>query len=165
MSSLAKINTLNRESFIALLGGIFEHSPWVAAGAYSAGPFGDRDQLHRAMCGVVAAASHEEQLGLIRAHPDLVGRATLTRDSRAEQSDAGLMELSVGEIATFSEYNRRYKERFGFPFVICARLHKKEAILAAFPVRLCHSPQEEHRQALEEIYKIAGIRLQMLVGQ
>ena len=105
---------------------------------------------------------------LIRAHPDLVGRAalagTLTSASAAEQSGAGLDRLNEEEIAAFQNFNQRYREKFGFPFIICARLNKKETILAAFPKRLQHSQDEEIRAALEEIYKIANLRLRDIVS-
>jgi OHCU decarboxylase len=117
------------------------------------------------MCEVVRAASADEHLTLIRAHPDLVGRVVLTAESQGEQSAAGLTELSPGEVARFDRYNREYQARFGFPFVICARLNKKEAILAAFPVRLQNSAEDERATALEEIFKIAQLRLADLIHE
>ena len=109
------------------------------------------------------------EMALIRAHPDLVGRAalagTLTQASTSEQAGAGLHRLTPEEIATFQKYNSEYREKFGFPFVICARLNKKAAILEAFPRRLKNSMQEEMRAALEEIYKIAYFRLQDIFTQ
>jgi OHCU decarboxylase len=119
--------------------------------------------LHRALCGIVSTASEEEKLALIRAHPDLVGRAVLTRESQDEQTRAGLLDLSDDEVRIFQRYNEEYRERFGFPFVICARLNKKEAILRAFPQRLEHSREKEIETALEEIYKIAELRLRDLI--
>jgi OHCU decarboxylase len=105
---------------------------------------------------------------LIQAHPDLVGRAalagTLTPQSNVEQVSAGLHELTPDEIATFQRFNQAYRDRFGFPFIICARLNKKEAILAAFPKRLAHSREQEIETALEEIFKIARLRLEDLVA-
>jgi 2-oxo-4-hydroxy-4-carboxy-5-ureidoimidazoline decarboxylase len=115
------------------------------------------------MCAVVARATEDEKLALIRAHPDLVGRAVLTSESHGEQASAGLGALTAEEVALFERYNREYRERFGFPFVICARLNKKEAILRTFPERLEHSREKEIATALEEIYKIAELRLRDLV--
>ena len=113
-------------------------------------------------------AGDEKQLALICAHPDLVGRAalagTLTPSSTAEQSGAGLNRLDVEEIATFQKYNQAYRDKFGFPFVICARLNKKEAILKAFPARLGNSREQEIKTALEEIYQIAYFRLSDIVA-
>jgi len=108
-------------------------------------------------------ASDEEKLCLIRAHPDLVGNATLTSESQTEQVAAGLGNLSAEEIVQFRRYNEQYRQKFGFPFVICARENKKDAILAAFPQRLKNSPQMEIETALREVFKIAELRLKDLV--
>jgi len=164
MPNLAELNALDREEFTHLVGPVFEHSPWVAERSWAARPFATREQLHAALCETVRRASAAEQLSLIRAHPDLVGRAILTRASQAEQASAGLGDLTPDEVALFERSNRAYRERFGFPFVICARLNKKDAILAAFPGRLRHSPEKEIETALEEIYKIADLRLRDLVS-
>lgn len=102
-------------------------------------------------------------MSLIRAHPDLAGNALLSAESQSEQKSAGLATLSAEETKQFRDCNRQYRERFGFPFVICARLHKKEAILRAFPERLKHSREKEIETALGEIYKIAELRLRDLV--
>jgi 2-oxo-4-hydroxy-4-carboxy-5-ureidoimidazoline decarboxylase len=111
----------------------------------------------------VAAADERAKLDLICAHPSLAGRAVLTKSSGGEQRSAGLDELSEDEIALFDNYNGQYREKFGFPFVICAKLNKKEAILAAFQVRLQNSAEQEKETALEEIYKIADLRLHEIV--
>jgi OHCU decarboxylase len=115
------------------------------------------------MSGVVRSASTDEQLGLIRAHPDLVGRLAregrLTRESTGEQAAAGLDQLSTDEVAAFERYNAEYLERFGFPFVICARENRKDAILAAIPKRLANSREQEIATALAEIDKIARLRM------
>jgi 2-oxo-4-hydroxy-4-carboxy-5-ureidoimidazoline decarboxylase len=149
--------------FVSVAGPVFEHSPWIAERASAARPFSSLDAMHAAMVDVVQHASAEEQLSLIRAHPDLVGRAVLTPESRGEQAAAGLMDLSADERAAFERYNREYKERFGFPFVICARLNKKESILETFPRRLQNSAERERAAALEEIAKIARLRLEDLI--
>jgi len=125
------------------------------------------EALHAALCETVASASDEEQVALICAHPDLVGRAalagTLTPQSTQEQAIAGLDRLSAEEIASFQKLNRDYMQLFGFPFVICARLNKKEAILEGFGRRLANSRGAEIHTALEEIGKIAWLRLKDLV--
>jgi len=163
MPNLAELNAMDREEFTRFAGPVFEHSPWVAERSCDRRPFATREQLHAAMCETVRNASQDEQLALIRAHPDLVGRAVLTSASKAEQASAGLGDLTPDEEALFERCNRAYRERFGFPFVICARLNKKDAILAAFPGRLRHSPEKEIETALEEIYKIADLRLRDLI--
>ena len=161
--ALSQINGMTPEEFVRVAGPVFEHSPWIAKRTASGRPFGSLEALHAAMVDVARNASTEEQLSLIRAHPDLVGRAVLTAESRGEQAAAGLMELSAEERAAFDRYNREYQARFGFPFVICARLNKKDAILEAFPKRLQNSPERERETALEEIAKIARLRLEDLI--
>ena len=146
-----------------MVGPVFEHSPWIAARAAARRPFASIDSLHAAFCEVVAGSSPDEQLTLIRAHPDLVGKIVLTAESKGEQAAAGLTDVSAEEVAHFDRYNREYKARFGFPFVICARLNKKDAILAAFPIRLQNSAEIERVTALCEIYKIARLRLTDLI--
>jgi 2-oxo-4-hydroxy-4-carboxy-5-ureidoimidazoline decarboxylase len=163
MLNLRELNALSREDFTHLLGPVFEHSPWIAEKTWELRPFENRDYLHAALCKTVADADERAKLDLIRAHPDLVGRAALTKESRTEQSRANLGHLSHEEIDLFDKYNRQYRERFGFPFVICVRLNKKEAIFDAFPRRLQNSPEQEKETALEEIYKIADLRLRDLI--
>jgi OHCU decarboxylase len=163
MPNLAELNALSREEFTRVVAPVFEHSPWVAARSCAARPFASRQQLHATLCETVQHAKPDEQLALIRAHPDLVGRAVLTSESQGEQASAGLGNLTPEEVALFDRYNQEYRERFGFPFVICARLNKKEAILAAFPERLQNSREKEIETALGEIYKIAELRLRDLI--
>jgi 2-oxo-4-hydroxy-4-carboxy-5-ureidoimidazoline decarboxylase len=163
MLKVQELNAQERHEFTRLLAPLFEHSPWVAARTASKRPFADRANLYAALCDTVMKASNDEKLCLIRAHPDLVGDATLTQESQGEQASAGLGELSPMENAQFGSFNTQYKERFGFPFVICARLNKKEAILEAFPIRLQHSREQEMETALHEIFKIAELRLKDLV--
>jgi 2-oxo-4-hydroxy-4-carboxy-5-ureidoimidazoline decarboxylase len=164
--TISQLNNLDLTEFSNVVGPVFEHSPWIAETTWSQRPFATMEQLHHALCDTVRGASKEKQLALIRAHPDLVGRAalagTLTRESTGEQASAGLNALSPEEIALFQKQNAAYREKFGFPFVICARLNKKEAILAGFERRLKNSPAQEIQAALEEIFKIAELRLRDL---
>jgi len=157
--ALSEINAMDRDEFVRVVGQVFEHSPWIAERAATRRPFASLDSLHATLCEVVTRAAADEQLALICAHPDLVGRAVLTAESRSEQAAAGLTDISPEEMAQFDRYNREYKARFGFPFVICARLNKKDAILHAFPTRLQNSPELERETALAEIFKIAQLRL------
>jgi 2-oxo-4-hydroxy-4-carboxy-5-ureidoimidazoline decarboxylase len=163
MANVDDLNALGRDEFTRALAPVFEHSPWVAERTAGKRPIANRGELHAALCETVMKASEDEKLSLIRAHPDLVGRDLLTPESKSEQARAGLGELSPEEIERFREYNARYRERFGFPFVICARLNKKKAILDAFPVRLQNSSEQEIETALREIFKIAELRLKDLV--
>jgi len=165
--SLSQLNQLNREEFTSLVGPVIEHSPWIADMAWPKKPFAAVEELHHVLCDIVRNAGLEKQLALILSHPDLVGRAalagTLTRESTNEHASAGLNKLSPEEIALFQKHNAAYHEKFGFPFVICARLNKKDAILAGFERRLRHTQEEEVQIALEEIFKIAELRLRDLI--
>ena len=165
MPKLAELNGLDRAEFTRIVGPVFEHSPWIAARTAAQRPFASRESLHAALIATVAKASDAEKLSLIRAHPDLIGDAHLTAASQAEQAGAGLFDATAEEAAQFREYNRQYRQRFGFPFVICARLNKKEAIAQAFPIRLRNSREQEMETALQEISKIAELRLEDLIGE
>ena len=163
MPTVADLNTLDRASFTAALGHLFEHSPWVAEDTWPQRPFRDAAQLHAELCASMRAAPRERQLALIRAHPDLAGRLAqqrkLTAESTREQASAGLNELSAAELADFQKLNDAYRARFSFPFIICARLNAKDTIVRAMQVRSHHTPEEEFQAALAEIEKIARLRL------
>jgi OHCU decarboxylase len=165
--ALDHVNCLSREDFVAIIGSAFEHSPWIAETCWLWRPFNSLEHLHHALCETVRTSPQARQVDLIRAHPDLVGRAalagTLTQASASEQASAGLNKLSAEEIPLFQNFNQSYREKFGFPFVICARLNKKEAILDGFRIRLQHSREKEIETALAEIEKIAYLRLQDII--
>lgn len=162
-TTLQFLNSSTRDDFLRVCGPLFEHSPWIAERTYANRPFASLDELHGALVNTMRRARIDEQLKLISSHPDLVGRLAcegkLTRESTTEQSAAGLTQLSVAEIEQFERYNAEYRAKFGFPFVICARENKKDAILAAFPVRLKNTRDQEIDTALTEIAKIARLRL------
>lgn len=161
--TVEEVNSLDREQFVSRLGFLFEGSPWIAEQAWHTRPFASLDDLHQALCGVMYGAAQEQQVSLIRAHPDLVGRAalsgSLTPESTREQASAGLDRLTPDEVATFGRLNSEYKARFDFPFVVCARENKKDSILAGFASRMNNSRDEEISTALREISKIAYLRL------
>ncbi len=165
--TLPRINALDREAFVAALGSLFEGPPWIVAEAWQRRPFADREALYRALVDVMWAAPEGRQVALLRAHPDLVGRAalagTLSRDSTAEQAAAGLDRLSPDDIAAFTRLNGEYRARFGFPFIVCAREHTAATILAGFAARLPHTRADEVRIALGEVAKICRLRLEALV--
>jgi len=165
--TLAQINSLPREDFVCVVGPVFEDSPWIADATWTGHPFKSIDDLHKALCKTVQKSAEAKQIDLIRAHPDLVGRAalagTLTAASTSEQASGGLNKLTADEISLFQNSNQAYREKFDFPFVICARLNKKEAILKGFQARLEHSREEEIKTALAEIEKIAYLRLQDII--
>jgi OHCU decarboxylase len=157
------LNALDQDRFVAALDFVFEGPPWIVAEAWHQRPFRDLAQLHQAVCTVMHGAPSEQKIALIRAHPDLVGRAalagTLTPESTGEQAAAGLDRLTPEEIAHFNRLNQAYRDRFGFPFVICARENKKASILAGFEARLHNAREQEIETALREIAKIAYLRL------
>jgi OHCU decarboxylase len=150
----------DRAAFVERYGDLFEHSPWVAEAAYDRGPFQTKEQLLEALTAAMYAAPQERHVELIRAHPDLAGKAKLTTDSAREQSSAGLDQLTSDEYERFNRANTAYRERFGFPFVICAREHDKESILASAEARLQNDREHEIGNALAEIAKIAALRLE-----
>jgi OHCU decarboxylase len=162
--SIAQLNALSHAEFVEAVGPVFEKSPWIAAEAAAGRPFADFEALRQALCERVRRGTAEEQMALICAHPDLVGRLTLTAESQREQASAGLQHLTPDEVEIFRARNAAYRARFGFPFIICARLNKKEAILAGFAERLPHSREDEIKTALEEIFKIAELRLRDIVA-
>jgi OHCU decarboxylase len=165
--TLAEINTLEQEAFVQALGGLFEGPPWIVASAWSKRPFASVEAFYHILCSLLYEAPVEQQEALLNAHPDLVGRAalagTLSLASTGEQAAAGLDRLTASEIAAFQDYNQEYRERFGFPFVICARENKKGSILAGFQVRLAHTREQEISLALAEVAKICALRLADLV--
>jgi 2-oxo-4-hydroxy-4-carboxy-5-ureidoimidazoline decarboxylase len=165
--SLEALNSCGREAFIAALGHLFEHSPWVAAETFGKRPFGDVEGLHAALCETMRDAPAERRLALVRAHPDLAGRLArqggLTSASASEQSAAGLTRLSPAEADEIRRLNGAYRARFGFPFVICARLNAKDAILSAMRARATNTPEGELSTALGEIAKIARLRLNEVI--
>ncbi|MBI3528468.1 MAG: 2-oxo-4-hydroxy-4-carboxy-5-ureidoimidazoline decarboxylase [Betaproteobacteria bacterium] len=166
--SIHQIDALDREAFIEQLGGIYEHSPWVAERTWKARPFRSRDALHAAMEEVVAAAGHEEQLALIRAHPELAGRLAvagqLTGASRSEQAGAGLDRCTPEEFARLQALNAAYRKKFEFPFIVAVRGLTRTQIIGQLEQRLAHSAEQEFSACLLEIGRIAGFRLHDLIG-
>ena len=166
--NLHAFSRADRTHFIKVLGGIFEHSPWVAERAWDARPFPTIAALHAAMVDAVLAANVEAQMALICAHPDLAGReaatGTLTKDSQAEQASAGLDRCTTQELDRVQQLNRRYREKFGFPFVMAVKHRSKDEILAAFAARIGNGHEQELTTCLSEIYKIGRLRLDALFG-
>ena len=166
-TTIEEVNELGHEEFVSRFGALYEHSPWVAEGAWRERPFGDFAELHEAFVRTMYAAPPERQIALIRAHPDLAGKAAvageLTAESEREQASAGLDRLTLEEYEDFQRLNSAYRDKFGFPFVVCVREHSKETILASAAARLGHSRPEEVETALGEIAKIARLRLRDLV--
>jgi OHCU decarboxylase len=161
--TLAVVNDLSCDEFVAALGPLFEGSPWIACSTWPGCPFATINQLHQALCATMYAAPIERQVALIQAHPDLAGKAAitgaLTAESTREQSSAGLNRLTPEQFASFTQLNQSYREKFGFPFVICAREHNAASILEQLVIRLAHPRDQEIATALGEIAKIARLRL------
>ncbi|BBH19955.1 uricase [Paenibacillus baekrokdamisoli] len=163
--TLWQLNTLSREIFVHLIGGIFEHSPWVADKAWEQRPFHSCQELHEAMMRTVHKAAPEQVLSLIRSHPDLVTRLEISEFSTLEQKGSGLDCLSPEQFKQFSNLNRAYVEKFGFPFVYAIRGKSKEDILEALKARMEHTPIEERQLALVEIGRITKFRIQDVVEE
>jgi 2-oxo-4-hydroxy-4-carboxy-5-ureidoimidazoline decarboxylase len=164
---LEKLNSATRAEFVAVLGDIFEHSPWVPEVAAAERPFATLAQLYASLKKALLQAGEDRQLAVITAHPDLAGKAaragTLTAESTAEQASAGLDRLSEAEYATFHRLNEGYKARFGFPFIICVRRHTKDSILRELDKRLRADIATERGTALAEILRIVALRLDQRV--
>ncbi len=161
--TLADVNTLDEADFTRALGFVFELSPWVVTRAHAARPFASRQALHAAMIAVLDRAPEADRLALIRAHPELAGKAaiakTLTAESSSEQAGAGLDRLTPDEFARFHELNAAYGDKFGFPFIICVRLNDKASILSAMARRLVHDQGREIDEAIAQIGLISRLRL------
>lgn len=166
--SLDELNLCSEQAFVDVLGGIFEHSPWVAEAVVSQRPFASTAALHQAMADAVRAAGDNAQLTLIRAHPELAGKAAirgeLTAESSREQSGAGLTQCSTEEFAQLQRLNAEYKEKFGFPFIIAVRNHERQSIIRHFTQRLAASRADEMRECIEQIIRIGEFRLADLIS-
>jgi 2-oxo-4-hydroxy-4-carboxy-5-ureidoimidazoline decarboxylase len=163
MLTIEALNAMSVQEFTTALGSIFELSPWVASRAALLRPFAGREQLHQAMCAEVDRASTAEQEALILAHPKLGARgrqrAQLTQSSAREQSRAGLDACTDEEFAQLLRLNELYMARFAIPFILAVRGHTPESILAAMTQRLANDPATERATALQQINRIAGLRL------
>jgi 2-oxo-4-hydroxy-4-carboxy-5-ureidoimidazoline decarboxylase len=162
--ALDALNEGDDDTFTEWLGGIFEHAPWVARRAASRRPFATVADLFGAMREAVEGASQGEAIALLRGHPELALSGAMTRDSANEQNAAGLNRLSEGEREAFGRLNAAYREKFGFPFIVCVRRHGRESILREFERRLGPPADQERQCALEEVLRIAALRLDQRVS-
>jgi len=167
--TLDALNKASAEQFVAALGGIFEHSPWVAERVAAKRPFETVLGLLEAMTGAVNEAARDEKATLLRAHPDLAGKAaragTLTKDSTAEQGSASLDQLSEREYDAFQRMNTDYRNKHEIPFIVCVRRHTKSSILKQFERRIDNKPEHEFETALGEVFRIAALRLDQKIEQ
>jgi 2-oxo-4-hydroxy-4-carboxy-5-ureidoimidazoline decarboxylase len=162
--TLAELNACDRAAFIAATGWIFEDSPWVADRAWALRPFASVDALHAAMTTIVDAATHEERLALLRAHPDLGARARMSGASVDEQRGANLDRLTRDESERLQQMNAEYRSRFGFPFLYAVKGSTKEEVLAALERRRTAPIDEERQEAVRQVFRIARFRLDELIG-
>jgi 2-oxo-4-hydroxy-4-carboxy-5-ureidoimidazoline decarboxylase len=165
--TLSDLNVCSKDDFVAALANIFEYSPWIAEQAASSRPFTGVKRLFEAMKGAVDRAVPELRLALIKAHPDLANKtqraAGLTAESNAEQNSVGLDRLSDAEYGAFERVNNAYRSKFGFPYIVCVRRHTKDSILRDFERRLPNDARTETQQSIEEICRIAALRVDQLV--
>ena len=161
--NISDVNVMAEAAFVAALGGVFEHSPWVAQRAFAARPFANVAALHAAMVAAVDAATEDERLALLRAHPELAGRAAvrgeLTADSTTEQAGAGLAQCSPEEFARITALNRRYNERFGFPFILAVKGWDRAGIIGEFARRVERDRASELAECLAQVARITRFRL------
>ena len=165
---LAELSALPQAEFVSRLADIFEHSPWIPERAWAGRPFADVGQLHAAMLEVLDAATPDEQLGLICAHPELAGKeaadGTLTDASTAEQRGAGLDQCTKEELQRLRDLNAAYRARFGFPFVVAVKGLGRYQIMDGVDARLLNDRATEFQACLREIGKIARFRLDAMLG-
>ena len=167
--TLDQLNNSDRSGFVAAMGDIFEHAPWVAEGAYVQRPFASVAALHDAMMQAVRAAPRDRQLAFLRGHPELAGKVAragaMTAESKAEQGGLGLDRLSDADFARFEHANAAYATKFGFPFIVCVRNHKSaQSIIAAFEQRVGNDIDTEFAAALTEIGHITRLRLEAKIA-
>ncbi|WP_045524648.1 2-oxo-4-hydroxy-4-carboxy-5-ureidoimidazoline decarboxylase [Neobacillus niacini] len=154
-----EVNQMNKQEFVQKVGWVFEHSPWVASVAWENIPFESRETLLQTMIDIVQNAGESKQLRLLRAHPDLGTRLQMSEISEKEQAGVGLDQLSKKEYEEFVSLNKMYVNKYKFPFIMAVKGQSKESILAAMKQRVHNSFEEEYNIALNEVYKIAGFRL------
>jgi OHCU decarboxylase len=162
--TLDQLNALDRDAFVDKLGWIFEHSPWVAERAWARRPFTSLDALHAAMVAEVEHATHEEQLALLCAHPDLGARAKLSAASAGEQAGVGLNRLSKRDYDTLQSMNAAYRQKFGYPFLYAVKGSNADSILIGLVARIENDPEEEFPIALFEVFRIARFRLEAIIS-
>lgn len=166
--TIDSLSRLDRASFMAAVGAVFEHSPWVMERAWEQRPFGNRAALFEVLRLVLAEAERDELLALINAHPELAGKAAirgdLTADSAREQAGAGLNLCTPDEFASIQRLNAAYREKFGWPFIIAVKGLGRQEIIAAMAARLTRRPEDEFVEALAQILRIASLRLDDLIS-
>jgi 2-oxo-4-hydroxy-4-carboxy-5-ureidoimidazoline decarboxylase len=164
MATIEELNTMDRRGFVDAVGWVFEHSPWVAERAWIHRPFASLESLHQAMECEMMTGHREEQLALLRAHPDLGTRAKVSASSASEQAGAGLDRLTREQFDRLQRLNEAYKARFGFPFLYAVKGSAAAAIIDALERRIAAEPASEWAEALRQVSRIARLRLEQIVG-
>lgn len=172
--TLAELNAMDQRAFVEAVGWAFEHSPWVAERAWAQRPFASLDALHDTMARIVASATYDEQIAVLRAHPDLgtvrlkpdpTGASGISDASAHEQAGAGLDALTREESDRLQALNTAYREKFGFPFLYAVKSSTTPDVLSALERRLPSTRDIEHQEALRQVYRIARFRLEDVVRQ
>ncbi|PLP98688.1 2-oxo-4-hydroxy-4-carboxy-5-ureidoimidazoline decarboxylase [Cupriavidus pauculus] len=166
--TITQLNAMPEAEFIKVLGGIYEHSPWFAEAAAKQRPFANTADLAAALREAVDAAGQEAQIKLVRAHPELAGKAAvrgeLTAESTREQAGAGLDQCTAEEFQRLQDLNTAYNRKFGFPFILAVRGYDRHGIIDAFARRIENEPAVELQTCINQIHRIAQFRLNDLVS-
>ena len=161
---LDEINDMDRDAFVAVFGGVFEDSPWAAEVAWQSIPFKRSEEVIETLCDVVRTAGRGRQLTLLRAHPELGARKPLAGYSAREQDKAGLQRERGEQAVLLAELNRRYRDKFGFPFILAVKGLDPDKIIECFCERLENGPEDEFNECLRQVFRIAAYRLEDLLG-
>ena len=161
---LEDINGMDRDTFITAFGAVFEASPWAAEAAWQSRPFRNAAHVAEALFTAVRNADRDRQLALLQAHPELGARKPLAAFSAREQAAAGLQQEQDGQVALLTDLNRRYREKFGFPFILAVKGLNPDKIITRFRARLENDPEHEFNECLEQVFRIAAYRLEDLLG-
>ena len=163
MNSIDKINKLSKPDFISIFGNIFEKTEWIAQKSYDSKPYKNYEELFLKMMEIFENTNKENHLKILNAHPDLVVEKKLTKDSKNEQKNASLNQCTNEEFLEFKNLNEKYKERFGFPFIIAVKGKNKEEILNSFRQRITNNINLEFEEAKRQVKKIANFRLSEII--
>ena len=162
MNTIDKINKSSQINFLEIFDNIFEKTRWIAEKLYSQKPFDSFEDLCTKMLGIFKTASKKAQLKILKAHPDLADKAkvnSLTANSQKEQGSAGLDQCSTEEFNEFKNLNNMYKQKYNFPFIIAVRGKNKMEILDEFKKRILNSADDEFKEAISQVCKVAKLRL------
>ena len=159
MNSLDKVNNLSKSDFISVFGNVFEKTKWISERAYDSKPYNNFEELFAKMIEIFENSNNKNHLKILRAHPDLTVKEKLTKDSQNEQANASLNECSDKEFKEFKKLNKKYKKKFGFPFIIAVKGKNKNEILNKFKKRVLNNIDIEFKEAKKQVKKIATFRL------